>query len=535
MIKLPPHIKKMICYLRRSRQDVEKEKKTGEDTLAQQKQIMERVLKDYELPYDIFEEIGSGDKIDTRPIFQQVLRLLDQEEYKAIAVREVSRLGRGSYTDMGRIYDLIVVKNILIITPYKIYDPSNPSDLRQIRFELFLSREEFETIRERLMSGKVATALQGKWASGGTAPFGYRVSGETQRLDPFEEEAKIVRIIFDLYVNGLNGKDMGFRAISTYLSRQRIPTPTGREDWSVSIIRKILQEKPETYIGSFMFQTTKMVNGKKIKRPKEEWTIVEDAHTPIIEQDTFDKAQQRMKSRNKPRTNLDLQTSELAGLLVCSKCERRMIRQANNRKYVSKKTGEEKIHIKEILWCNTIGCTFISYRAVEETIIEFITAIGNLDQDDLDDFLRQTQDIKKVETSNEERIQITEETRKNLKKRLEFIFDRFEEGIYSKEEFTHRRDEIVRKVYEIEKNLEVLYKFKTPGEEEINIDIPKIRNIMKSIVQTYHSLNNTEDKNKMLRSIIDHAVLELTEKVGGRKPSKFNLDIFFRMDDFLTL
>ncbi len=533
--KLPNSIKKILCYVRRSRQDIERERKTGEDTLAQQRNIMERILKDYELPFEMFEEIGSGDKIDMRPVFKEVLALLERDGFQAIAVREVSRMGRGSYTDMGRIYDLIKEKNILIITPYKIYDPSNHSDLRQIRFEMFLSREEFETIRERLLSGKVATALQGKWSSGGTAPYGYRVNNETQKLEPFEDEAKIVRLMFELYINGLEGKSMGFRAISTYLTRIGVPTPSESTVWSVTMVKKILAEKPETYVGTYMFQATKMVNGKKVKKPKEEWIKVPEAHPPIIDELTFEKAQLKYYSNYKPRTRLDFKTSELAGILICSVCNKRMMRQANHREYISKKTGEVTIHVKETLWCNTPGCTFVSYRSVEEAILEFIGKLSDLEDEDLETFIQQTQVTKNDEFSKDERISLAEDSLQQLRKRLEFVYDRFEEGIYSKEEFSKRREDIAGKINELTKNIEILYKIDSPEANEILVDIEKMKRTLKSVSKTYHSLENTEEKNRLLSSIIEYGILELTEKVPGNKPSKFNLDIFFKMEEFLTL
>jgi len=152
-------IKNAINYLRKSRQDEEREKKTGEDVLHEQKVLMDRVLEGYGVPYDQKPEIGSGDKISTRPVFQGIIEDLRAGKYDAIAVKEISRMGRGSYTDMGIIYDLLVEKRIFIITPWKIYDPRNPSDLRQIRFELFMSREEFETTRERLTGGRYNAAM----------------------------------------------------------------------------------------------------------------------------------------------------------------------------------------------------------------------------------------------------------------------------------------------------------------------------------------------------------------------------------------
>ena len=90
------NISNIINYLRRSRQDVEREKRTGEDTLAAQKKLMKTVLDNYGIPYVQKEEIGSGDKISTRPVFMDVIEELKNGKYDAIAVKEISRLGRGT-------------------------------------------------------------------------------------------------------------------------------------------------------------------------------------------------------------------------------------------------------------------------------------------------------------------------------------------------------------------------------------------------------------------------------------------------------
>lgn len=534
-MKRPESIDHILCYLRRSRQDIEREKRTGEDTLAQQRQMMERLLEDYSIPYQIFEEIGSGDKIDTRPVFKEVLKLLENGAYKAIAVREISRMGRGNYADTGRIVDILIAQNILVITPYKTYDPSNYSDLRQIRFELFLAREEFETIRERMMSGKVTTARQGKWSCGGTAPYGYRVNDKTQRLEICEDEARVVRLIFDLYSNGHEGKEMGFRAISTFLTRSHIPTPSGIREWSVSMVKKILIENQETYTGSYLFGKTRMVNGRKVKKKKDDWIIVDGAHPAIIDMEISEKVQKKYTNKYKPRTKMDLKTSELAGIIVCSRCGKRMTRQANVRKYVSKKTGATTIHTRETLWCNTTSCTFVGYRAVEEAVLEFLDMIGHMGVDDFQFFIQQTQEFQKEDQNREERLRHAEESLQKLLKRAEFIYERFEEGTYSREEFLKRRDEINQKIEEAERTIQLFLMTLESPKPKIHVDTDQMKKVLRSISRTYRTLENTEDKNRILRSIIDYAVLELTEKVGGNKPSKFNLDIYFRMEEFLTI
>lgn len=64
------NITNILGYLRRSRQDMEREKRTGEDTLTEQKELMNKILTAIEIPYELKMEIGSGESIDGRPVFK---------------------------------------------------------------------------------------------------------------------------------------------------------------------------------------------------------------------------------------------------------------------------------------------------------------------------------------------------------------------------------------------------------------------------------------------------------------------------------
>jgi DNA invertase Pin-like site-specific DNA recombinase len=253
-----------LNYLRKSRQDVQREKLTGEDTLASQKKLMANVLDQYGIPYEQRMEIGSGDKISTRPVFQEVLEELKSGKYDAIAVKEISRLGRGSYADMGTIHDVLMDYGIRIITPHKVYDLTNPADNRQFRFETFMSREEFETTRERLVGARYTSAMEGKWM--GNVPFGYTRNEKTLRLEPIEEEAKIVKLIYDLYINGYEGKIVKEKIIKNILENHKIPTAKNCKIWDTTQIKRILTN--DAYMGVSKFRTTKVNSqGKQEPRP----------------------------------------------------------------------------------------------------------------------------------------------------------------------------------------------------------------------------------------------------------------------------
>ncbi|MBS4742081.1 recombinase family protein, partial [Bacillus velezensis] len=67
------NITNILGYLRRSRQDMEREKRTGEDTLTEQNELMNKILKSIEIAYELKMEIGSGESIEGRPVFKECL------------------------------------------------------------------------------------------------------------------------------------------------------------------------------------------------------------------------------------------------------------------------------------------------------------------------------------------------------------------------------------------------------------------------------------------------------------------------------
>lgn len=519
----------IINYNRRSRQDEELERRTGEDTLKTQRELMDRTLVPLGVPYDQLDEIGSGDKISTRPIFQDVIKTLNDGKYQAIAVKEISRMGRGSYTDMGIIYDLICDKRIFIITPWKIYDPKNQADLRQIRFELFMSREEFETTRERLAGGRYTSAMAGKWVSG-KAPFGYRVNANTKKLEIHEEDARIVRIIFDLFVNGIPDGDgvltnVKYRALATYLRQIGVRTPHGRNEWRPDNLEYLLTN--EVYIGTTRQFTTITIDGKSIPRLPEEHAVVVNAHEAIIDMEMWDKARALAEDRSyTPRVKMGFKPYELTGLLVCAKCGRKMVRQVQNQKYINKQ-GELKVYYKEFMLCSTSSCTMVKYRAVEESLLEVLRLISDLDNDQIESALEPLLAEKNPGKSTEDADHFIERRKKELKQRMDFIYEKYETGMYSDEIFVARKAEIDMDLAKLEnmQNNEA----GTTSKNTSTIDAQFVRNNITSVLINYTDDADREEKNQIFRGVFEKVLIEVTEKGRGSIPSKFNIYPTFRL------
>jgi site-specific DNA recombinase len=182
----------------------------------------------------------------------------------------------------------------------------------------------------RMHAGRIASAKNGTWISGAsTPPFGYRYNQATKRLVIDDDEASVVRQLFQwlvaeklsLYRIQMRLNDM---KVPTKFDRMRRKKPSGSKCWwNKRTIGRILAN--EVYTGTFTFR--KYARCGTIRkatnlRPKEDWLV---AHCPpIISNDTFRKAQKQLRknSENSPGRTKTLYL--LSKLLICAHDNRRM-------------------------------------------------------------------------------------------------------------------------------------------------------------------------------------------------------------------
>jgi len=141
---------------------------------------------------------------------------------------------------------------------------------------------------------------QGKW-NGGIA-LGYKsveVEGSLNRkrretqLEIVDEEAALVRLIFDKYANG-----QGFKSITNELNHQGYKTKTGGA-FSVTTIKGTLSNS--LYIGKIRFNKQQDWNTKQRKGTNPAPIITDGEHNAIITQELWDKVQARYANANNIR------------------------------------------------------------------------------------------------------------------------------------------------------------------------------------------------------------------------------------------
>jgi len=525
-LQLPKTVEFIYCYIRRSRQDVLREKKTDQDTLAEQYALMTEVLEDinerYGIPYKIWREIKSGgDEIASRPRFVEIIEALKEVKPKtaAIAVKDITRLGRGEQDQMGLVLKLFKKKRIYIVTPTKIYDPLDNGDERVLKFYMFMGNIELDMIKERMRNARYTYAKQGRHMGGkASIPFGFEFEPYTQKLIPHPEQADIVRKIYHLYVN----ERIGYNGISTIFRKEGIPSPTGKNYWHPMTIRRILCN--DSYIGVYRFRNTTRQYGEIQEVDEENRIVVEDAWEPIIEKEIFEKAQEILfENRNKPSVKLEFEPNVLAGLIVCSGCGKKMVRQYSTQNY-TKKDGTKSKYEKEFMMC--LGCSvYIKYWDIERSLIQILREeIIEIDTEELKEKLRELIDFERVNNkkySSEDLYKKTKEELERLEKQLDgLFFMRAADDI--KEDRYHRLKEQVETNIEEKKTYleELTEEMETESVEQINIE--DIQTGMTNLLDYYENGDLSKSaKNELLRGIYDYAVLTKTGK------GKFNLDVMY--------
>ena len=332
MPKLTPE--EVLDYLRKSQSD--DPLLTVEEVLAKHEAILDEWSEKHlggKVPEENkFREVVSGETIKGRPEIQKVLRLIESPKIKAVKVVEPQRLTRGDLEDIGRLMKLLKHSNTLVITPTYIYDLRDERDWDAFERELKRGNDYLEYYKKIQARGKLLSVSQGNYISS-KPPYGFDrtkvLDGkrECPTLKENKEQADVVRLIFELYVN----TRMGRTRIARHLDSLHIKPPKG-EHWQASSIKDMLRNVH--YIGKVRWNWRKTVTiveeGEFLKtRPHSkigEYLIFEGKHDSIVPLELYNAAQER--TGKNPRTKPEAKTFNVfAGLLYCS-CGRAMIMQS---------------------------------------------------------------------------------------------------------------------------------------------------------------------------------------------------------------
>lgn len=475
----------ILEYLRKSRSDdpalsIEEVLERHENIL---KEWAERNL-DGPIPKEnIYREIVSGETIDGRPEIQKILKRIESPKIKAILVVEVQRLSRGDLEDCGKLIKLLRYTHTKVITPMKIYDLEDEYDRDGFERELKRGNEYLEYFKRIQKRGIEQSAEEGNYL-GSHAPYGYKKIKVTigkkkcPTLEIVEDEAKVVRMIFDWYGN----EGIGARSICSRLNEMGLRTRKGGY-WAKASIKEILSN--EHYIGKIRrnYRKTRYIVSdqevtKVVKLNKENYDLYEGKHDAIIDEALFYKIKNKRSHYSRKKIGTEFQ-NPLASLLYC-KCGSGMIYNKALGKFVCDK---QKI----------CGSASVDYS-------ELLPAIcGELKKVIEDYTIRATNTNDNIIIEHEEHIAFLKKRLKEVENKELSIWEKYSEEGMPKNVFETLKAKCEEEHKSLELALKTAYE-NVPDKTDYEAVVFQLHKCVEALMDETLS---AETKNKLLRSIIE--------------------------------
>ena len=391
-------------YERLSRDD---ELQGESNSISNQKQMLEDFARRNGLPNPThFTDDGiSGTRFD-RPGFLAMMEEVEAGRVEAIVIKDMSRLGR-DYLKVGQVMEILRQRGVRLIAINDGVDSLKGDDdftpFRNIMNEFYArdtSRKIRSVFKSKGMSGKHLT---------GTVIYGYLWDENREHWLVDEEAAEVVRRIFSLTLEGY-----GPYQIACKLSADRIEIPVVHlarfnegvnrskpvkdpYGWGSSTIVNILKKRE--YLGhTINFKTRKHFKDKKSHYVSEdEWTIFENTHEAIIDQQTFDLVQ-KIRSNVRRYPNGWGEAAPLTGLLYCADCGGKMyVHRTNNGRRISQYTCSNYTKVP----CGTLCPTQhrINESAVLTLVSDTLRAIAEYSRNDRTEFIHTVQETQVAQQS----------------------------------------------------------------------------------------------------------------------------------------
>ena len=333
-------------YVRLSIEDVRDRKDS--DSIENQTYLLKQFAEErpFLQIYSIYTDNGEKGTNFDRPEFNRLMDDVKAGKVNCIVVKDLSRFGR-DYLETGnyleKIFPFLGVRFISINDNYDSFNPENSNEgliisLKNLLNDVYtkdISKKIISTFRERQSKGEFL---------GAHVPYGYsRPDDGTYKLVVDEEAASVIRQIYQWKVEELSDtviarrlNDMGVPSPSKYkyLKGEWKNARYNNNIWQRQAIKALTEN--EVYLGHKIYgkiQASLYEGKRKSRVPKDEWTIIENDHEPIIDQETFNIVHARRLEvykefterleQNKHFENTDNIFKDVA---ICGDCKAKLVR-----------------------------------------------------------------------------------------------------------------------------------------------------------------------------------------------------------------
>lgn len=360
---------KVAIYCRLSREDVDKLNE-GDDSgsIKNQKMLLvDYATKNDMMIYKVYSDDDYSGADQDRPDWNRMLRDAENGDFNVIICKTQSRFTREMEMVEKYIHGHFLEWGIRFIGVVDNVDTNIKGNKKSRQINGLVNEWYLEDLSENIKTVFRKKMEAGQFL-GAFAPYGYKKDpSDRHKIIIDIETAKVVKQIFDLYLEGYS-----IKGISYILTESQILTPTAYKKslgynyynpnsysatsrmgvWGTTTVRNILTNT--TYIGVLSQAKEKKVSYKSkkvIKAPENEWVVIEDSHEAIIDKNTFYQVQRMLKSKrtvsgDDGKGYKKYKAHCLAGKVKCLDCGSSLI-----------KTGGSKIEVGRYLRCQLANKT----------------------------------------------------------------------------------------------------------------------------------------------------------------------------------
>jgi len=400
---------KYFLYARKSTEDEERQVMSIEAQLAELADFAKRENLDIA---ERFIESKSAKK-PGREIFNEMIqKIYESKEPVGILAWHPDRLARNS-VDGGQVIYLIDIGKIASLRFPTFWFEPTPQGLFMLQVAFGQSKYYSDNLSENVKRGIRQKLRRGEWP--GLAPFGYVNNPKTRTIEPDQMKARVIKKAFEEYAQGRHTLE----SLGQRLSFWGVVSGTGKPLCKATLQRMLTNK---VYLGLIVH------NGE----------TYEGGFPTIVSRATFEKVQEVLKNRAKPRHSKNRHYFPFTGLLICGECGAAITAQ----------------------WAHGNGGLYRYYRCTkrlgscsqrylrEDLLVEQLK--GKISKVALCEDWKEKM-LAKVEVWEKENIQSSQSFAQNLEKeiketeqKLDKLVNAFLDGSIEKETYLAKKDELIK-------------------------------------------------------------------------------------------
>lgn len=447
----------------------------------------------------------SGTKIKNRKEFQRMLADAEKGLFDMVVVKDISRFARNTVDLLQSVRKL---KALGIETQFLT---ANMTSMGNSEFVLTifgaLAQEESANTSKRIKFGKKMNAEKGRVPN---IVYGYdKTIGDYFNLSINEEEAKVICQMYKWYTQ----EGFGGAKIANMLNERGIKTKRGN-NWSQNSVCRILTN--EIYTGKIINgkeEIADFLTGQRKEKDESEWLVTIRSELRIIDDETFDKAQDILKGRHDSfKLTHERQSKKylLSTLIKCKDCGwsfRRTVRQYKNtyvRWVCSGHNGRGADSCP--------NAVTVDEEELIQVLQEYFQDVLSKKKKVIDHVIREFQRVYKAKDENIEYEKELNAELNRLRKSREKYMDMYTDDLISREELNEKIGGMRKEIDRLENELKMVSYNLTKGEQ--------LEAILNS---TFKEMEDITDVHEMTNTQLKRLINKIEVDKDG------NVDIYLRL------